>query len=246
MKPDSSIWRLANPARFMQATDRLVVALWILAAILLVPGLAWGLLMTPPDRVQGTTVKIMFVHVPSALVAINAWLMMLAASIIWMVRRHHVSALAARAAARAGIAMTAVAILTGAIWGKPTWGTWWVWDPRLTSFLVLFVCYAGYLALCHASGDRNRTADLAAYLCVAGSVFALLSRYSVVFWSQGLHQGATLSLDRETHIHNVYYLPLLVCMAGFVILFLAQVLEGTRTEIRKNQLSALLARSTGP
>ena len=224
----------------MMVTDRLMIFLWIVAGTLLVAGLLWGFFFTPPDRVQGSTVKIIFLHVPSALIAINAWLMMLVASIIWLLRRHHVSALAAKAAARPGIFMAAIAIATGAIWGKPMWGTWWAWDPRLTSMLILFVTYAGYIALWQNSEDRNRTADLAACLCLFGSVFALLSRYSVLFWSQGLHQGSTLSLDRETHIHNIYYFPLLLCMAGFIALFVVLTIEGTRTEIRKHQLERLL------
>ncbi len=221
-----------------------MVVLWSLAGILVIAGLGWGFFRTPPDAVQGSTVKIIYLHVPSALIAINAWLMMLIASLIWLVRRHHVSALAAKAAAPAGACMTAMAIITGAIWGKPMWGTYWAWDPRLTSFLILFVSYAGYIALWNSSDDRNRTADLAAYLCLFGSVFALLSRYSVIFWSQGLHQGSTLSLDSATHIHDVYYYPLLLCMGGFVVLFLALVVEGTRTEIRKHQIENILARET--
>ena len=122
--------------------------------------------------------------------AINAWLMMLVASLIWFVRRHHVSALAARAAAPVGATMTLIALLTGAIWGQPMWGTWWAWDPRLTSFFVLFLFYLGYIALWEAVEDPDKAADLTALLCLVGSVFALLSRYAVFFWSQGLHQGA--------------------------------------------------------
>ena len=235
-----SIWQFANPARFMKVTNRLMAFLWPAAGLMLAAGLVWGVFFTPPDQVQGATVKIIFLHVPSAMIAINAWLMMLAASIIWLIRRHHISALAAKAAAPAGLCMTAIAIATGALWGQPTWGTWWAWEPRLTSFLILFVIYAGYLALWQSSADRNKIADLAAWLCMFGSVFALLSRYSVLFWSQGLHQGATLSLDKETHIHPIYYFPLLLCIAGFVTLFLAVLLEGTRTEIRRHQIEVLI------
>ncbi len=237
-----SIWQFANPTRFMRATDRLMPALWIVAVILVLSGLIWGFFFTPPDRVQGSTVKIIFIHVPSAFIAINAWLMMTVASMIWLVRRHHVSALAAKAAAPVGMSMTAIAIATGAIWGQPMWGTWWAWEPRLTSILILFVSYAGFIALWRSPGGRSRIADLAAWLCLFGSVFALLSRYSVWFWSQGLHQGSTLSLDRETNIHNIFYFPLLVCMAGFVALFVVLVLEGTRTEINRQQIAILQSR----
>ena len=156
-----------------------------------------GLFSTPDDYRQGSTVKIIYLHVPSALMAINAWFMMLVASLIWLVRRHHVSALAAKAAAPVGVTMTMVALVTGALWGQPMWGTWWAWDPRLTSFLVLFLFYLGYIALWSAIDNPDTAADLTSMLCIVGSVFAILSRYAVNFWNQGLHQGASLSLDKE-------------------------------------------------
>ena len=238
-----SIWRFANPMRFENFANRAIPwCAWITAA-LLATGLVWGLAFTPDDYVQGSAVKIIFVHVPTALMAINAWFMMLLASLVWLVRRHHVSALAARAAAPVGAAMTAAAIATGAAWGQPMWGTWWAWDPRLTSFLILFFFYVGYIALWNALEDRESAADLTSIVCMVGTVFAILSRYAVNFWSQGLHQGATLSLDRETNIHNAYYLPLLLCMAGFVMLFVTLVLLRTRTEIWKRRAAALQQRA---
>ena len=185
-----SLWRYANPAEFMRVSGAALPALTALTAVALAVGLGWGFFRTPDDYQQGASVKILFVHVPAALMAINAWLMMLVASLIWFVRRHHVSALAARAAAPVGATMTLIALLTGAIWGQPMWGTWWAWDPRLTSFFVLFLFYLGYIALWEAVEDPDRAADLTALLCLVGSVFALLSRYAVFFWSQGLHQGA--------------------------------------------------------
>ena len=121
--------------------------------------------------------------------AINAWFMMLLASLIWIIRRHHVSALAARAAAPVGMVMTLIALLTGAIWGQPMWGTWWAWDPRLTSFLILFLFYLGYIALWAAIENDDTAADLTSVLCLVGSVFAVLSRYAVNFWNQGAAPG---------------------------------------------------------
>jgi heme exporter protein C len=174
--------------------------------------------------------------------AINAWFMMLVASLIWLIRRHHVSALAARAAAPVGLAMTLVALLTGAIWGQPMWGTYWVWDPRLTSFLILAIFYLGYLALWSAIEDSDTAADLTSVLCLVGSVFALLSRYAVNFWNQGLHQGASLSLDKEEHVSNVFWQPLVVSIAGFVLFFVALVLLRTQSEIMNRRTKALLAR----
>ena len=237
-----SIWEYANPAKFMATTERLTPALGLGAGLALAAGLVWGFFFTPDDFRQGATVKIIYLHVPAALMAINGWLMMLAASLIWLVRRHHVSALAAKAAAPVGMTMTLIALFTGAIWGQPMWGTWWAWDPRLTSFLILLLFYLGYVALWGAIEDPDIAADLTAVLCLVGSVFAVLSRYAVLFWNQGLHQGASLSLDAEENVADVFYYPLLVCIAGFVLLFAALVLLRTRTEIRARRLHAIALR----
>ncbi|WP_428925374.1 heme ABC transporter permease [Marinibacterium sp. SX1] len=237
-----SLWEYANPKKFLRTSEAVLPYLWGLAALCLVVGLVWGFFFTPDDYRQGSTVKIIYLHVPSALMAINAWLMMLVASLIWLIRRHHVSALAARAAAPVGIAMTLIALMTGAIWGQPMWGTWWAWDPRLTSFLILFLFYLGYVALWAAIEDPDTAADLTSVLCIVGSVFAILSRYAVNFWNQGLHQGASLSLDKEENVADVFYFPLLVAIAGFVLLFVALVLYRTGTEIRARRIRALLAR----
>lgn len=215
---------------------------WGLSAVLIVGGLIWGFFFTPDDFRQGSTVKIIYLHVPSALMAINAWFMMLVASLIWVVRRHHVSALAAKAAAPVGIVMTIIALVTGAIWGQPMWGTWWAWDPRLTSFLVLFLFYIGYVALWAAIDNPDTAADLTSILCLVGSVFAVLSRYAVNFWNQGLHQGASLSLDKEENVSDVFAFPLYMCMAGFMVLFVVLLLYRTGTEIRLRRMQALIAR----
>lgn len=237
-----SLWEYANPKKFMATTNVVLPWISVLAALCLVVGLVWGFFFTPDDFRQGSTVKIIYLHVPSALMAINAWLMMLVASLIWLVRRHHVSALAARAAAPVGITFTLIALFTGAVWGQPMWGTWWAWDPRLTSFLILFLFYLGYVALWEAVENPDTAADLTSVLCIVGSVFALLSRYAVNFWNQGLHQGATLSMDKEENIADIFWYPLLVAIAGFVLLFVALVLMRTRTEIRARRLHALQMR----
>ena len=237
-----SMWEYANPKRFMGWTSPVLPWAFAGAASCLSVGLIWGFFFTPDDFRQGSTVKIIYLHVPAALMAINAWIMMLVASLVWLVRRHHVSALAAKAAAPVGVAMTLIALATGAIWGQPMWGTYWAWDPRLTSFLILFLFYLGYMALWAAIDDPDTAADLTSVLCMVGSVFALLSRYAVNFWNQGLHQGASLSLDKEKNVADVFYQPLLLAIAGFVLLFLALVLLRTRTEIRKRRVRALIRR----
>ncbi len=237
-----SLWEYANPKKFLATSEKVLPVLWILSGACLIVGLTWGFFFTPDDYKQGSTVKIIYLHVPSALMAINAWMMMLIASLVWIIRRHHVSALAAKAAAPVGAVMTVIALATGAIWGQPMWGTWWEWDPRLTSFLILFLFYLGYMALWSAIEDDDTAADLTGILCLVGSVFALLSRYAVNFWNQGLHQGASLSLDKEENVADVFYYPLLLCIAGFILLFIALVFLRTQTEIRARRMRALMAR----
>ncbi len=237
-----SFWDYANPKKFMQTSGAVLPYVAVLAALLLVTGLIWGFFFTPNDYKQGATVKIIYLHVPAATFAINIWVMMLATSLVWLIRRHHVSALAAKAAAPIGMVMTLIALVTGALWGAPMWGTWWEWDPRLTSFLILFLFYLGYIALWDAVESPDTAADLTSVLCLVGSVFALLSRYAAQFWNQGLHQGASLSLDKEEHVADVFWVPLVVTMAGFFALFITLLLLRTRTEIRARRLGALLAR----
>lgn len=237
-----SLWEYANPQKFMSLSRRLLPFVAVLTVLCLIVGLVWGFFWTPDDYKQGSTVKIIYLHVPAAMMAINAWVMMLVASLVWLVRRHHVSALAAKAAAPVGLTFTLIALATGALWGQPMWGTWWAWDPRLTSFLILALFYLGYIALWEAVDNPDTAADLTGVLCIVGSVFALLSRYAVNFWNQGLHQGASLSLDKKENVSDVFWLPLLVCIAGFVLLFVTLVLLRTRTEIRARRLSALQSR----
>ena len=235
-----SIWKFANPNLFLKWTTKVIPLSAATTLILLIVGLIWGGLFTPEDYRQGITVKILFVHVPSAFLAINIYFMMFVASLIWLIKRHHVSALAAKAAAPIGVSMTLIALATGAIWGKPIWGTPWVWDPRLTSFAIMLVFYLSYIALWNTIGKRDKAADLSSILCLTGSIFALLSRYAVNFWDKGLHQGASLSLDKEEHVSNEFYIPLVICMAGFVFLFITLVLIRTQTEIRKQRMLSLL------
>ena len=234
-----SIWEFANPVRFMRLTGKVLPWITALAIGCLAVGLIWGFFFTPEAANFGSSVKIIYIHVPAAMFAINAWGLMFVSSLIWLIRRHHVSALVARAAAPVGMVFTLIALITGAIWGEPMWGTYWEWDPRLTSFLVLFVFYLGYMALWEAIDEPDKAADLTSVLAMVGTVFAVLSRYAVNFWNQGLHQGASLSLDKEEHVSDVYYQPLLLTMAGFFFLFLALVFLRTRTEIRARRIKAL-------
>ncbi|MEZ5686927.1 MAG: heme ABC transporter permease [Paracoccaceae bacterium] len=235
-----SIWEYANPVKFMKTSSFLLPWVGAATVLSLLTGLIWGFFFTAEAMNFGSTVKVLFVHVPSAMMAINIWVMMLVTSLIWLIRRHHVSALAAKAAAPIGAVMTLIALITGAVWGQPMWGTWWEWDPRLTSFLILFLFYLGYMALWGAIDNPDTAADLTGVLCLVGSVFALLSRYAVKFWNQGLHQDSTImKVGQEDPLDPSYYIPLVICIAGFVLLFVTLLLLRTRTEIRARRLKAL-------
>lgn len=238
-----SIWQYANPVKFINLARKIRHVTDPLSGIAIATALFWAMFFLPEDYRQGHTVKIMYVHVPAAFLGINAWFAMVAGSMIWFIRRHHVSALVAKAAAPVGLTFTMVALITGAIWGKPMWGTYWAWDPQLTSFFILFLSYIGYIALWSAIEDENLAADMTAILSLVGGLFAVISRYAVDFWNQGLHQAASLSLDKEEHLANVFYFPLLLSIFGFFLLFISLVLYRTETEILKRRLETLLARS---
>ncbi|MBF9056004.1 transcriptional regulator [Rhodobacterales bacterium HKCCA1065] len=236
-----SIWEYANPRKFMSLSGAVLPWVTALAVAMVLGGLIWGFFFTPNDFRQGATVKIIYIHVPAAIMGSGTWFMMLAASLVWVIRRHHVSALAAKAAAPVGMVFTLIGLFTGAVWGQPMWGTWWEWDPRLTAFLILFLFYLGYMALWAAVENPDTAADLTAVLCLVGTVFAVISRYAILFWNQGLHQGASLSMDAEENVADVFAYPLWICIIGFGLLFICLVLLRTRTEIRARRLSALIA-----
>ena len=240
IKLKKNMWEFANPNNFLRITNKVFPLFMILTIITLSTGIVWGLFFTPEDYRQGSSVKIIYIHVPTAFLAINIYFMMFVTSIIWLIRRHHVSLIAAKSAAPIGFIMTISAILTGAIWGKPIWGTYWAWDPRLTSFSILLMFYLGYLSIWQTMKFSDKVGDLSAWLCIVGSVFALLSRYAVFFWDQGLHQGASLSLDKKENIDDVFYFPLLLCISGFIFLFVTLLLTKIKTEIKKRQLNILI------
>jgi len=233
-----SIWRFANPAEFMRLTGWLLPPVAVAAAVLMVVGIGWGLFATPDDYQQGSTVKILFIHVPASMLAINTYAIMAIASAIGLVRRHHVSFLVAKAAAPIGAAFTAIALITGAVWGQPMWGTWWVWDARLTAVLIMFFFYLGYIALWEAIEDPDKAADLTGVLCLVGVIFAFLSRYAVNFWAT-LHQGASLSVAEGQRVDDVFRTPLYLCMVAFYVLFFALLLVRARAEIRRRRAQSL-------
>ena len=235
----NKFWKFSNPVLFKKLASLISPLAGIIAILAIIPGLVWGVFFTNPDYKQMETVKIIFIHVPAAFLAINIYLMMTITSLVWLIRRHYVSALAAKSAAIIGLTMTIVTIITGSLWGSSTWGTYWVWDPRLTSFAILLCFYVGYILLWQAIGSLEKAANITSLFCIIGSVFALLSRYIVFFIDQGLHQGPTLSLDQEKNIDNSYYFPLILMLIGFSSLFIYLVLVRTTTELNKFKLKGV-------
>jgi heme exporter protein C len=238
-----SIWRYANPLEFMRLSGRLLVPLWVSAGVLMAIGLGWALFATPDDYKQGSTVKILFIHVPAAMLAINTYAIMAIASGIGIIRRHHVSFLVAKAAAPIGAAFTAIALITGAVWGQPMWGTWWVWDARLTAVLIMLFFYLGYIALWETIDEPEKAADLSGVLCLVGVIFAFLSRYAVMFWAT-LHQGASLSVAEGQRVDDAFRTPLYIMMAAFYLFFIALLLVRARTEIRLRRARSLRLQRT--
>ncbi|MEM6661603.1 MAG: cytochrome c biogenesis protein [Pseudomonadota bacterium] len=238
-----SIWRYANPAEFMRVTGPLVVPMWVLACAMVAVAVTWGL-SVPVDDKQGNTIHIMFLHVPAALLAINTYFVMALASVIGLVRRHHVSFLVAKAAAPIGAAFTMIAYFTGYVWGIPIWDASpthavWLADPKLLSMAIMFFFYIGYMALWATIDDPDKAADLTAVLCLVGVLFAFLSRYAVEFFPS-IHQEVSLTAVRPgQRVDDAYRTPLYFCMAAYYVLFFALLLSRARTEIRLRRLRAL-------
>ncbi|EKY27106.1 heme ABC transporter permease CcmC [Brevundimonas naejangsanensis] len=232
---------LANPDRFMRFTGPLVPVLWICALGLLLAG-TWFSFTAPADYQQGDTVRIMFIHVPAASLGLMAYGALGVSSFFALVFRHPLADAAARAAAVPGAAFTALALITGSLWGQPMWGTWWVWDARLTSVLVLFLFYLGYMALRASIDDEAKAARAAAVLGLVGLINLPIVKFSVDWWNT-LHQPASLLRSGGTSVDPVFLPALLTMMAAYAVLFGAIWLTSIRTEVRRRRVLTLRARA---
>src|SRR6202171_4127339 len=209
---------LANPARFMRISGVTLPWLGGASLVVLAVGLGWSLLLAPPDYQQGESVRIMFIHVPAAWMALSVYLFVAVASAVALVWRHPLAEVAAQAAAPIGTTFTLVCLATGSLWGRPMWGTWWVWDARLTSVLVLFFLYLGYIALVNAFDDPVRGARAGALLALVGIVDLPIIKFSVTWWNT-LHQPASILRLGGPSIDTSMLIPLLVMAVGFTLLF---------------------------
>jgi heme exporter protein C len=230
--------RFANPLRYQRIADATLPWVGGLAVVLTMVGLYLALLVAPPDYQQGEAYRIMFVHVPAAWMALMVYAMMAAASVVGLVWRHPLAEVAARAAAPIGAAFTAVALLTGSLWGKPMWGTFWVWDARLTSVLILFFLYLGYIALYDAFDEPARGARAASILCLVGSVNLPIIKFSVDWWNT-LHQPSSILRTDGPAIHPSMLWPLLVMWLAFLCYFVAVHILRTRAELAERRIRNL-------
>ncbi|MCW0181932.1 heme ABC transporter permease [Zavarzinia sp.] len=230
--------RLANPTRFLRLADRLLPWLGAATVLAFIAGLVWGLGFAPADYQQGDTVRIMFVHVPAAWLAMFGYSFMAVASFVGLVWKHPLADVAAKAAAPLGAGFCLVALVTGSLWGQPMWGTWWVWDARLTSMLVLFFLYVGYIALWSAIDEPERASKAAAILALVGAVNVPIVKFSVDWWST-LHQpSSVMRLDGPTIDPSILW-PLLVNAIAFQLYFVTVLLWRMKAELIGRRVRAL-------
>jgi heme exporter protein C len=232
----------ANPARFLKIARPLTAWLGWTGAALILGALAWGLFVAPAEQLQGESVRILYVHVPAAWLGMAGWGAIAVTSLMQLVWRHPLAAVAGRAAAVPGAVFAAICLVTGSLWGRPTWGTYWEWDGRMTSMLVLLFLYLGYIALAGAEKEKGGEGRLTAIFGLIGAVNLPVIHYSVTWWNT-LHQGESISFVRGTSTIAAPLLwPLLASAFGFSLLFGAIVLMRMRAELARNKVEARLKR----
>jgi len=237
--PRRNLHRFANPGRFLRLSGRVLPWLAGAAMLLLGAGLGWGLLGAPADWQQGDAVRIMFIHVPAAQLALGGYLGLALCALASVVWRHPLADLAAVEIGPVGAAFTALCLATGSIWGKPMWGTWWEWDARMTSVLILFFLYLGHIALVRAFDEPERGYRAGAILALVGVVNLPIIKFSVEWWNT-LHQPASISLTKAPAMHWTMLAPLLLCSLGYACAFAAIVTARLRAAVMERRIRALM------
>ena len=230
----------ANPARFLRIARWLTPLLLVSGLLVAGLSLGWGLLGAPTERLQGETVRIVYIHVPAAWLGMGGWSAIAVASLVELVWRHPLAGIAARATAVPGAAFTAICLATGSLWGRPAWGTWWVWDGRLTSMLVLLFLYFGYIALAQASQSDGNGSRVTAIFGLVGAANIPIIHYSVLWWNS-LHQPPSITMGKSAMAPE-FLVPLLVATIGFSLLFGGVVLARMRAMLADIQTEARLRR----
>ncbi|WP_372966004.1 heme ABC transporter permease CcmC [Marinobacter sp.] len=210
--------KLGSPKWFFGIANRFMP--WLLAGglLLLLAGVIWGLAFAPKDYLQGNSYRIIFIHVPTAFLAQSIYIMMAFAAVVTLVWRMKLADVFVKSIAPVGLMFTFLSLFTGAVWGKPTWGTWWVWDARLTSMLILLFLYGGVIALDRAINDEKSAARAVAVLVLVGVVNIPIIKYSVNWWNT-LHQPATFTLTEKPSMPTEMWVPLLLSVLGLYLLF---------------------------
>ncbi len=228
------MWRwfhkLGSPKWFYAISGRWLPWVAVASILLLVVGTVWALLFAPADYQQGNSYRIIYIHVPAAFLAQSVYVMMAVAGAIGLIWKMKLADVMAKCCAPIGASFTFLALVTGAVWGKPTWGAWWVWDARLTSMLVLLFLYLGVVALQSAFTDRNQAARASALLSLVGLVNIPIIKYSVEWWNT-LHQPASLTLTEKPAMPADMWVPLLIMVAGFYCFFTVVLLMRARVEL---------------
>lgn len=230
--------KFANPTVFLKLSNAVLPYLWVMTAVLFAIGLYGAFITSPPDYQQGETVRIMYVHVPAAWIAMAAYGLMALASAIAIIFRHPLADAAAKTAAPLGAVFCFLALVTGSIWGKPTWGTWWVWDARITSMFILLLLYIGYIAIWRAVEEPHLAAAIARIVALVGSVILPVIKYSVEYWNT-LHQSASIFKMGGPAIDKSMLWVLLVMAMAYTTLFFALHLVSLRTEIATRKLRSI-------
>ncbi|GBQ93252.1 heme ABC transporter permease [Asaia krungthepensis] len=237
----SFLHRFANPGRFLRLSRWLLPILSVSACVLLAVGLIWALYVAPADWQQGDAVRIMYIHVPMAILASSGYAALAVCGALSLVWKHPLADLAAVEIGPVGAVITALCLITGSLWGKPMWGTWWVWDARLTSVLVLFFLYLGHIALIQAFDDPQRGYRAAAVLALAGAIDLPIIKFSVTWWNT-LHQPDSITLTHAPAMALSMLLPLAICMAGFTLGFAALVVGRVTSAILETRAQQMLTR----
>lgn len=230
----------ANPARFLRLARWMTPLLLGVGGVLTLAALAWGLFVAPAENLQGETVRIVYIHVPTAWLGMGGWTAIAIASATELVWRHPLAAIAARAIAVPGSVFTAICLATGSLWGRPAWGTWWVWDGRLTSMLVLLFLYFGYISLARATDGASGSSRVTAIFGLVGAVNIPIIHFSVLWWNS-LHQPPSITAGKSA-MSPEFLIPLLVSTLGFSLLFGAVALMRMREILADQQAEARLRR----
>jgi heme exporter protein C len=230
----------ANPKRFLALAGWLTPLLMVSGLLVTAAALVWGFTHVPPDRLMGETVRIIFIHVPTAWLGMGGWTAIAVSSLVFLVWRHPLAAIAARGAALPGLVFTLICLATGSIWGRPTWGTWWVWDGRLTSMLVLAFLYIAYIALAQAAQREGVSQRIPAIFGLLGAINIPIINRSVVWWNS-LHQPPSITMGKSA-IDGVFLAPLLVAVIGFSLIFGGVVLARMRALLADIQAEARMRR----